>query len=79
MPNEILQRLERVFCNVFNDESIQLHTDMSANDLEHWDSITHITLMVSVEQAFGVQFTSEEMSNFQDVGDLVACLEQKLD
>lgn len=75
--DSIYERLEQVFQNVFNDETIQLTPETTAEDLEGWDSIKHITLMVSIEQAFGVQFTSDELNSFQDVGDLADRLKKK--
>ena len=75
--NDSYRQLERVFQNVLNDETIQLSRETTASSIEGWDSIAHITLMVSVEQAFGVQFSSEELNSFKKVGDLVDCLKQK--
>ena len=73
----IVERLEEVFHSVFNDESIKITEQTTSEDVQGWDSVAHINLMLSVEQAFSVHFASTELSGFNNVGELVSILERK--
>lgn len=64
------ERLEDVFREVFNDDDLALTDDMTSRDIAGWDSVAHINLMCSIEQAFGVQFTGNELAEFQDIAEL---------
>ena len=68
-------RLQEIFRNVFDDPELALSHDMSAADIPGWDSLAHINLMFSIEQAFGVHFAGNQFAEFADVGELVAFLE----
>jgi acyl carrier protein len=70
MNNEAHERLEEVFRAVFNDDSIEIHDSTTAKDIPGWDSVTHINLMLSIEQAFNQQFSSEQFSGFKNIGEL---------
>jgi acyl carrier protein len=71
----ILSRLEAVFRDVFDDETITLNLDTCADDIDAWDSMMHVTLMVSVEKAFSVRFTSAQVALLTDVGELVTLID----
>lgn len=71
------ERLERVFHQVFADDSLVLRDDLSADDVEEWDSLAHINLMYSIEETFGVQFRTDEFADLRDVGDLKRLLAAK--
>ncbi len=75
---DLYERLEGIFRRVFGDDSIQLTPETTSDDVPGWDSITYITLMVNVEQEFGIQFSSTELGSFQNVGALIESLEKKL-
>ena len=64
------QQLEEVFHNVFNDDAIVLTDETTAKDIPGWDSIAHINLMFSIEDAFGVQFEGNQLAEFKNVGEL---------
>ena len=64
------QQLEEVFHNVFNDDEIVLTDETTAKDIPGWDSIAHINLMFSIEDAFGVQFEGNQLAEFKNVGEL---------
>lgn len=68
--------LERVFRDVFGDETIVLTPDMTAADVTGWDSLGHINLMFSLEERFGVQFEGNQLAEFANVGELERFLEQ---
>ena len=64
------EQLEEVFRAVFNDDSIKLEDGTTANDIPGWDSVAHINLMLSIEQSFGMQFSGDQFSGFENVGEL---------
>jgi acyl carrier protein len=76
--NEIYARLEEIFRAVLMDDSVTLTPETSGKDLEAWDSLTHVTVMVHVERAFDIQFTSSEISGWQNVGELAQLIESRL-
>jgi acyl carrier protein len=73
----MLDRLNSVFCSVFNDDSIKISESTSARDIEEWDSLMHITLIVNVEKEFGVRLKSAEVGKLKNVGELLKILEQR--
>jgi acyl carrier protein len=66
-----MERLNRVFQQVFDDDELQIDRQTSAKDVEGWDSLMHVTLIVNVEKAFKVKFSSSEVASLKDVGDLL--------
>lgn len=75
---QIAQRLTAIFRDVFDDESIEIRDDMTAKDVEEWDSLNHINLIVAVERGFRVKFTTKEVSNLANVGEFIALIDSKL-
>jgi acyl carrier protein len=67
--------LERLFRDVFGDESIVLTDETTAADVPGWDSLGHINLMFSIEERFGVQFEGNQLAEFANVGELERFLE----
>lgn len=76
--NEIVEKLTNVFHEVFNDNSIVLHDEMTAADVENWDSLTHMLMITKVEELFGIKFKLKELNKLKMVGDLVSVIEGKL-
>lgn len=77
--NEILKKLNEIFIDVMDlDDDFQLEEDMSADDIEEWDSLSHIQLMVGIEKAFGVKFTAKEVLDWDDIHDCIDSIEAKL-
>lgn len=76
--NEIYARLQDIFRTVLLDDALTLTPETSGKDLEAWDSLTHVTVMVHVERAFDIQFTSSEISGWQNVGELAKLVEERL-
>jgi acyl carrier protein len=71
MMDDRIERLNRVFQQVFDDDELQIDRQTSAKDVEGWDSLMHVTLIVNVEKAFKVKFSSSEVASLKDVGDLL--------
>ena len=74
---QIIDRLTSVFNNLFNDD-ITLSREMTANDVDDWDSLMHVTLVLTIEKEFEIRFTSTEVSNLNNVGALIDMIEQKI-
>ena len=75
---EIIEKLTTVFHEVFNDNNIVLRDDMTANDVENWDSLTHMLMITKVEEIFGIKFKLKELNKLKMVGDLINTIETKL-
>ena len=74
---EVTDRLASVFHDVFDDDSLSISSTTTAKDIEGWDSLTHVTLVVAVENAFGVKFTTKEISGLANVGDFIRLIARK--
>jgi len=72
------EKLNAIFCEVFDDEEIKILPAMTANDIDGWDSLSHVNLIVAVEVKFGIRFTQKELLTFKNIGDLLSCIENKL-
>jgi len=75
---DVRTRLNQVFCDVFDDDGIAIHDAMTAKDVDGWDSLTHVNLVVATERQFGVRFTTKEINGLKNVGEFVALIERKL-
>ncbi|MDR4481216.1 MAG: acyl carrier protein [Nitrospira sp.] len=67
---ELHDRLEEVFRQVFDNETLTLTDEMTAPDIEGWDSVAHINLMFGIEQAFGIRFKGNELADMKNIGEL---------
>ena len=74
---KIRTRLNEVFRDVFDDEGLTVADTTTASDVEGWDSLAHVNLIVAVERAFGVSFTTKEIGGLGNVGDIVRLIETK--
>lgn len=72
------ERLTKVFRNVFEDDSIELTPQTTADDVDGWDSLSHINLIIAVEIEFGIEFKQSEVQSFANVGELMQCIEKKI-
>jgi acyl carrier protein len=73
----IYARLTEIFQNVFDDDLITATPALSAKDIGGWDSLTHVRLMLTVERAFKVKFSTSEINKMQRVGDLVTLIKAR--
>ncbi|KMQ68248.1 acyl carrier protein [Chryseobacterium sp. FH2] len=76
--NEILTKLTGVFREELDNEEIILNADTTAEDIEEWDSLSHIQLIVAVEKSFGIRFTSSEIQSWNNVGEMADSIASKL-
>lgn len=76
--NEILERVQEVFRDELELDDLVLADETTADDVEEWDSLSHVQLVVALEKAFAIKFTSREILSWDNVGDLVDSIEKKL-
>ena len=75
---EILQQVEVIFKDVLDEETIVLNDTITANDVEGWDSLTHIHLVVAIEKYFKIKFKSNEILSWNNVGEMLDAILSKL-
>jgi acyl carrier protein len=75
---EIYRKLNDVFRDVFDDDEIVVHGDLTANDVDGWDSLRHVRLLLTVERTFGVKFSASEAIRLNNVGDLAQLVQSKI-
>jgi len=75
--SDTLHRLKEVFLDVFDDEEIELSRSTTAADVEDWDSLMHVNLVLATERAFAIRFSSTEVAQLVDVGELIDLVEAK--
>ena len=68
---EAYKKLDEVFLDVFDDDTIHVNDDTTANDIEDWDSLEHINLIVAVEKKFGMKFNMGEVNTMKNVGEMM--------
>lgn len=74
---EILAKLQEIYQDVLDNEDIELTETTTADDVEEWDSLSHVQLVVAIEKEFKIKFTSKEILSWRNVGDLVNCIAGK--
>jgi acyl carrier protein len=67
-----------LFITVFDNDSIRVTPQLTADDVDEWDSLSHINLMLAIELEFGIEFDPSEIQTFANVGELIASIEKKL-
>lgn len=75
---QLIQDLQEIFCDVFELDTIAIDANTSALDIEEWDSLTHIQLVVSVEKKYKIRFNSAEIQTWENVGKMVDSILVKL-
>jgi acyl carrier protein len=77
MTAEVYARLTSVFHDVFGDDEIALTPTLTAKDVDGWDSLTHVRLMLTVERAFSIRLSAAEIGRLNNVGDLAELISRK--
>ena len=75
---EILENLNEVFHDVFDNNDIVVTEQTNANDIEEWDSLIHITLISAVEDEFDVSFDMKTVVSMKNVGDMIDAIEEQI-
>lgn len=74
--SEIHEKLTGVLRDIFDNPALQITQATTANDVQGWDSIMHVNLIVAVEQEFGTRFTTKEVKSLANVGDFIRLIEK---
>ena len=72
----VLDQVQEIFQDVFDDDELVVNADTTAADVEEWDSLMHVTLILEIESAFDVRFSSGDVAGLKSVGDLCALIER---
>lgn len=72
--NEVLDRVQEIFRDVLDDDEIVLTDQTTADDVDDWDSLSHIQLVVAVEKEFDIKFSSKEILSWKNIGEMVDCI-----
>ena len=75
---DIFARLDRVFQDVFDDSSVRVNPETTADDIEDWDSLEHITLISAVEREFRMKFKMGEISSMKNVGEMARIVMERM-
>jgi len=75
---EVLQKLNEIFRDLFDLPDLELAYSMSADDIDEWDSVNHVMLVVQIEREFKIKFHTAEVEEMKNVGDLVKLVLGKL-
>jgi acyl carrier protein len=75
--DDTVSRLQAVFRDVFDDDTLVITRTTTSDDIEDWDSLRHVGLVVNVEVAFGIKFTSLEVASLANVGEMLDLIERK--
>ena len=79
MDKEIYERLNNVFRDIFDDETIEVNANTTSSDIEDWDSLEHINLIVAIEQEFGMKFNMNEVTTMKNVGEMVEIIKSRME
>jgi len=75
---EITNKVQDIFRVVFQAPELMIRPEMTANDVDKWDSLTHLTMIAKVEEAFGFRFKLKEMVKMKNVGDMLTIINEKV-
>lgn len=75
---EIIERLNSIFRDVFDDENISVNENTTAKDVNGWDSLMYITLIATIEDDFKIKFDMKEIISMNNVGKMISLIEEKL-
>ena len=77
LREEAAARLQEVMRDILDDDELEYRDDLTADDVEGWDSLSHVRFLVAVERAFGFRFTSGEIDSFKNVGEMLNVIVQR--
>lgn len=75
---EFIKELTEVFREIFNNNDLELSDNLTAKDVDEWDSLTHMLLITDVENKFNIKFKLKELNKMKNVGDMIKIIHTKL-
>ena len=75
---EVVSKLTVIFREVFNDNTLNLTDELTANDVEQWDSLSHMLLITEIEKVFSIKFKLKDLNKMRNVGDMVDIIISKM-
>ncbi len=75
--DDIIARLQPIFRDVFDNPDLVITRESSARTIDGWDSLTHVTLVISIEKEFKIKFGLSELQDLEDVGGMIDLIEKK--
>ena len=76
--NNILSQINKIFIDTLDDEGVVIEETTTATDVEEWDSLTHIMLVVAIEKHFKIRFSSKEIQSWNNVGEIISSVSAKI-
>jgi acyl carrier protein len=74
----VVVKLTTIFRKVFSNDSLALTNELTANNIDHWDSLTHMLLITEIENTFSIQFRLKELNKMKNVGEMIELIISKL-
>ncbi len=75
---EVYEKLNEIFREVFDNPTLIVNPGTTADDIEEWDSFSHINLIMMIEIKFGIEFKQKEVMRFKNVGDMAESIQSKI-
>ncbi len=75
---EIMEKLQEIFADVFGDEELCINEETNADDIVAWDSLTNISILAAVQDEFSVSFEIDEIVAMKNVGEMIKAIMEKL-
>ena len=75
---DIVEKLTGIFKSIFGNASLELKEEMTANDVENWDSLSHMQMISEVEKEFDIKFKLKDLNKMKQVGNLIDIIKSKL-
>lgn len=75
---EIIEQLTPLFRDIFADPSLVISHDLTAEQVERWDSLSNVNLIMSIEKMFGIRFALGELKKLQNVGEMIRLIQEKI-
>ena len=76
--SEIIEKITKIFRKTFNEENLVLNEEMTANDVDNWNSLSHMIMISEVEKEFSVKFKLKDLNRLKNVGSLIEIVESRL-
>ena len=75
---EIFEKIQNIFRNVFDNSEMKIENSSNSSNVENWDSLNHINLVVAIQKEFRIKFDLKEIQSFKNVGEMVDLVEKKI-